>query len=201
MDFDILINKENKLDKNFVPDDLVATDNNENNFHNYKDPTLKPMISKAVLPYFLLMQQAALKKGFNIIVDSGYRSYDYQQVIWDKNVLEKGLDYAEKYVMLPGASEHQTGLAFDIAYIRNGKYTDDVTVEDEEYKWLINNAHLFGFILRYPKGKEEITKINFEPWHFRFVGVELATYIHENNLTLEEYHFIKNNGIKFKKTM
>ncbi len=192
MDYSALINKEHRLNSSYVPNDLVITDNNENNFHNYKDPTLKPMISASILPYFLMMQAAALKEGFHIIIDSGYRSYDYQQVIWDKNVEEKGIEYTKRYVMTPGASEHQSGIAFDIAYIRNGSYTDDVTGDDPEYAWLMNNAHLYGFILRYPKDKEDITGINFEPWHFRFVGVELATYLHENNISLEEFHARKN---------
>lgn len=191
MDYDTLINKEHKLDRSFVPNDLVITDNNDNNFHNYKDPSLKPMISSAVWPYFQLMQEAALKEGFHLIIDSGYRSYDYQQVIWDKNVSEKGLEHTSKYVMMPGASEHQSGIAFDIAYFRNGAYTDDVTSDDPEYAWLIRNAHLYGFILRYPQGKEGITGINFEPWHFRFVGVELASYLFANDMTLEEYHLVK----------
>ncbi len=193
MNYDILINKEHRLESDFVPSDLVITDNNENNFHNYKDPSLKPMITQTVLSFFQLLQQAGLKEGYHIIIDSGYRSYEYQQVIWDKNVAENGLEHTLKYIMAPGASEHQSGLAIDIAYIRNGVYTDDVTEDDPEYAWLINNAHLYGFILRYPKDKQEITGINFEPWHYRFVGQELARYLHDNNLTLEEYYILKND--------
>ena len=196
MDFDILINKDNILDKDFVPNDLVITDNNENNFHKYKDPNLKPQISNAILPYFTLMQKDAYLNGFSIIVDSGYRSFNYQQVIWDKNVLEKGLDYTQKYVMLPGSSEHQSGLAFDVAYYRNGIYTDDVKEDDPEYNWLINNSYKYCFILRYPKDKENITHINFEPWHFRFVGINAAKIIHDNNITLEEYHLLKEKKLK-----
>lgn len=193
MQEDTLINKNNLLDQQFIPTDLFQTDQNTNNFHNYKDPSLKPTISLKVMPYFLAMQSEALKFGHHIILDSGYRSYLYQQVIWDKNVLEKGLEETKKYVALPGSSEHQSGIAFDIACLRGNplEYDDSVKEQDPETKWMFENAHKYGFILRYPKNKENITGYNFEPWHYRFVGINLATIIKENNITLEEYHINK----------
>lgn len=188
MDYTILINKDNLLDKFYIPSDLVVTDNNENNFHKYEDPTLKPAVSSFVFSYFLEMQKEALKAGYKIIIDSGYRSYNYQQVIWDVNVKKYGLDATRKKVAIPGSSEHQSGLAFDIAYIIDEKYCDEVNENQDETKWLFDNCYRFGFILRYPKGKEDITGYQYEPWHYRFVGLELAKYIYENNLTLEEYY-------------
>lgn len=185
---DILVNKKNALTKEYVPNDLVITDNNENNFHKYFNPNLKPTVREEVFFAFKELQKAALNDGLNIIVDSGFRSYEYQQEVWDKNVINKGLEHAKKYVAPPGTSEHQTGLAVDIAVFIDGKYDDNVNENYKEYAWMMENAHKFGFILRYPKGKEEITGYNFEPWHFRYVGYFLASELHNKDLTLEEYY-------------
>lgn len=193
MDYTILINKDNRLDEDFIPADLIQTDDNENNFHNYRDPMQKPMISAEIYPFFLEMQEKASEEGVYIIVDSGYRSYVYQKVVWDKYVQEHGLEEAKKFVAIPGSSEHQSGLAFDVAFIRDGAYTDDVKEEDKETQWLFANAHRFGFILRYPKGKEEITGYSYEPWHFRFVGPELASKLFTEGITLEEYYKREDN--------
>lgn len=186
-DYTILVNHEYLLPRDYVPENLVVTDENENNFHHYKDPSLKPMIRADVLPYFLKMQKVALEAGVHILIDSGYRSYDYQEQVLKKNILEKG-DEAYFTVALPGASEHQTGLAIDIAYYRDGVYTDAVCDGDKEVEWLKENSYKFGFVLRYPKGKESITHISYEPWHYRFVGLELARKLWEQDFTLEEYY-------------
>lgn len=186
-DYTILVNHEYLLPRDYVPKNLVVTDENENNFHHYKDPSLKPMIRADVLPYFLKMQKVALEAGVHLLIDSGYRSYGYQEQVLKKNILEKG-DEAYFTVALPGASEHQTGLAIDIAYYRDGVYTDAVCDGDKEVEWLKENSYKFGFVLRYPKGKESITHISYEPWHYRFVGLELARKLWEQDFTLEEYY-------------
>lgn len=191
MDYTVLINKDNLLSSHYVPQDLVITDENENNFHNFNDPSLKPMIDKNVYSYFLKMQDDALKSGFHIIIDSGYRSYDYQKMVLDNLISKVGVEEANSLVAPPGASEHQSGLAFDVAYIINGNYSDKVEEKQIETKWLFENAYKYGFILRYPKGKEEITGYKFEPWHYRFVGLELANLLKEENITLEEYYLKK----------
>ena len=198
-----LINSDNHLSRWYIPNDLVITDNNENNFHCYDDPDLKPMISKRVLISFLKLQKEAIKDGFNIIIDSGYRSYDYQDNLWNyffqkymkelKNMSEvektkMAFDLTSKRVAIPGASEHQSGLAFDIACFRNGKYCDEI-VDSDESKWMIDNAYKYGFILRYPKGKENITGYNYEPWHYRYVGYPTSLEFYDGKYkTLEEYH-------------
>ena len=188
-DYTILVNKEHLLSCDYVPENLVITDNNENNFHDYKDPNFKPMISADILPYFEAMQKAAEALGLRkIIVDSGYRPYEYQQVIFDKSVAEKGLEETLRLVSLPGSSEHQSGLAIDIAYMDNGVYIEKTSDEDPEIKWLKENAHKFGFILRYPEGKEDVTNIQYERWHYRFVGVEMATILYAEGITLDEYY-------------
>ena len=188
----MITNKEHILDKDYVPLEMYVVDENENNFHQFKDASLKPMLRSDIKEYVDKLINDAQGLGLPIIVDSGYRSYNYQQVVLDALIKEKG-DEAFKLVALPGASEHQTGLAIDFAYYENGIYNDDVKENDKEAIWLKNNAWKYGFILRYPKGKENVTGYNFEPWHFRFVGLKLAKYLFKNDLTLEEYY--KNSNI------
>lgn len=197
MDFEILVNKENLLDINYEPNDLIETDQNENNFHDFSDPTLKPTISASIYPFFLEMQRDMKELGLNIIIDSGYRSSAYQQRILDERIEEIGLEEAIKMVAPPGSSEHQTGLAFDIAILKNGVYTEETLEDDPEVLWLKDNAFKYGFILRYPKGKESVTKYNYEPWHYRYVGKRLANIIKSNDITLEEYYIDKEKYDKY----
>ena len=192
LDVTVLVNKKNLLDSSYVPLKMYVVDENEGNFHQFKDASLKPMLRSDIKEYVDKLINDAQGLGLPIIVDSGYRSYNYQQVVLDALIKEKG-DEAFKLVALPGASEHQTGLAIDFAYYENGIYNDDVKENDKEAIWLKNNAWKYGFILRYPKGKENVTGYNFEPWHFRFVGLKLAKYLFKNDLTLEEYY--KNSNI------
>ena len=188
-DYAFLVNIDHLLSSDYVPENLVITDNNENNFHNYKDASLKPMISADIMPYFAAMQNAALDAGLRkIIVDSGYRSFEYQKVVFDKSVAEKGIDETLRSVALPGSSEHQSGLAIDIAYMDNGVYIENTSDSDPEIKWLKENAYKFGFILRYPEEKEDVTGFKYEWWHYRFIGVEMATILYAENITLDEYH-------------
>lgn len=184
---DILVNKKNMLSLDYVPNDMYIVDNNENNFHNYVDANIKPMLRIEVKPYIEKLIYDANKSGINIIVDSAFRSGMYQQKVLNNLIKEKGKE-AYKLVALPGASEHQTGLAVDFAVYENGIYNDNIEETDKEAIWLKNNAWKYGFILRYPKGKEDITGYNFEPWHYRYVGLELAKELYERDITLEEYY-------------
>lgn len=191
---DILVNKKNLLPRNYCPKNLVVTDQNENNFHKYKDPNLKPMVRADIYPYIQLMINDAKRDGVEFIIDSGYRSYNYQRVLLDNLIKEKGAE-AYTLIALPGSSEHQTGLAIDIAYYHNGVYDDNVKGEDKEAIWLANNSYKYGFILRYPKDKENITGFQYEPWHFRFVGLKLAEKLYKTNMTLDEYYSKKINNL------
>jgi len=185
MDYKILINKENLLPNDYVPETLIEV---HEPMGSKIDPTYINRIDKEVYLHFKEMQQAALKEGYEIFIDSSFRSYEYQERVFNKTALEKGFDYATKYVAPPGGSEHQTGLAFDIIFRRNGEMIEEQLETDPEIIWLFNNAHKYGFILRYPKGKEDITGFNFEPWHFRYVTKELAEKLYTNGETLEEYY-------------
>ena len=186
LSIDVLVNKENMLSIDYIPKNMYIVDNNENNFHNYLIDNIKPMLRMEVKPYIEKLIHDANNNGINIIVDSAFRSGNYQQMILDKLISEKGNE-AYKLIALPGASEHQTGLAVDFAIYENGIYNDDIKEDDKEAIWLKDNAWKYGFILRYPKGKEYITGFNFEPWHYRFVGLELALELYQTNQTLEEY--------------
>ncbi len=186
LSIDVLVNKENMLSIDYIPKNMYIVDNNENNFRNYLIDNIKPMLRIEVKPYIEKLIYDANNNGINIIVDSAFRSGNYQQMILDKVISEKGNE-AYKLVALPGTSEHQTGLAVDFAIYENGIYNDDIKEDDKEVIWLKDNAWKYGFILRYPKGKEDITGFNFEPWHYRFVGLELAFELYQTNQTLEEY--------------
>lgn len=186
LSIDVLVNKENMLSIDYIPKNMYIVDNNENNFHNYLIDNIKPMLRMEVKPYIEKLIHDANNNAINIIIDSAFRSGNYQQMILDKLISEKGNE-AYKLIALPGASEHQTGLAVDFAIYENGIYNDDIKEDDKEAIWLKDNAWKYGFILRYPKGKEDITGFNFEPWHYRFVGLVLALELYQTNQTLEEY--------------
>ena len=188
MDYTILVNKENLLSKDYVPETMVEI---HEPMGSKIDTTYMNRLDKEAYASFKLMQRDALKLGYEIFIDSSYRSYEYQERVFNATALEKGLDHAIKFVAPPGGSEHQTGLAIDIIFRRNGEMLEEQKEIDPEIIWLFANSYKYGFILRYPKGKEDITGFNFEPWHFRYVGLELAQELHENNETLEEYFSLK----------
>ena len=136
------------------------------------------------------MQKKARQEGIELTINNAYRSREQQESILENKIQEytkKGLTFEEAYekateiVQLPGHSEHETGLAIDFS--EYGNYTQNKKI----WNWLKDNAHHYGFILRYPKDKEEITKIHYEAWHYRYVGKEAAQIIYQENLCLEEY--------------
>ncbi|RUL53650.1 MULTISPECIES: D-alanyl-D-alanine carboxypeptidase family protein [Lysinibacillus] len=134
------------------------------------------------------MAQDARTAGFEIVAFSTYRSYEYQETIYNNYVSRDGKENADRYSARPGYSEHQTGLAFDIGEKdKKDLWLTEQFGETPAGKWLADNAHKYGFILRYPKGKEAITGYMYESWHFRYLGVDLATEVKASNLTLEEY--------------
>mgnify|MGYP003541973401 FL=1 len=137
-----------------------------------------------------LDQMAADAKalGFDLVAFSGFRSYEYQTTLYNNYVNRDGKEAADRYSARPGHSEHQTGLAFDVGE----KSREDLWLtaefgETPAGKWLADNAYKYGFILRYPEGKEDVTGFMYEAWHFRYLGVEKATEVKQTGLTLEEY--------------
>ena len=150
--------------------------------------TYAPGESEEARKAFELMATDARTAGFELVAFSTYRSFEYQDTLYNNYVSRDGQDNADRYSARPGYSEHQTGLAFDIG--EKGKedlWLTEEFGESEAGKWLVENAHKYGFILRYPQGKEAVTGYMYESWHFRFLGVEIATKVKEAGITLEEY--------------
>lgn len=144
-------------------------------------------LKKFIQPDLVAMFTAAHEQGFPIMVASGFRSYGQQQAYFDSYTATYGLEKAETFSAHPGQSEHQTGLALDIANTdMNDCYLDICFGEAPAGKWLAAHAHEYGFILRYPADKTKITRYQYEPWHFRYVGKPLATAIYQSGLTLDE---------------
>ncbi len=173
---DMLVNKHFALDDSFVPDDLVTIDE-----EYAADSDMQ--CSHIALNAFKEMSKAASSEGYEIVINSAYRSYQDQVELSDSYLHQYGQNYVDKYVAKPGFSEHQTGLAFDI-----GSRKTNVFAQSKEYNWMLDNSYKYGFILRFTKKDENITGFRNEPWHYRYVGKKVAKYIYDNNLTLEEYY-------------
>lgn len=154
-------------------------------------------IDERIYSAFAELQQAAANEGITLLAVSAYRSADYQKQLFDQDVAkymnqgfseEEAQTKTKEYMTYPGCSEHQTGLAIDVSSTEDiDKGLVPELSDTTTGKWLMNHSAEYGFIIRYPKGKESITKINYEPWHIRYVGKENAEYMVKHNLVLEEY--------------
>ena len=172
----ILVNKNNPLPENYQVD-LIQLENGES-------------VSDSIYPSLMMMFNDLREEGYDPFVRSGYRDKTEQVTLFEdkvKELIDMGYGREDAYqetlnwVAEPGTSEHETGLAIDIN--DEGNFLSN----QEMYIWLENNSYRYGFILRYPEEKTDITGVSYEPWHFRFVGKEVASEIKNNNLTLEEY--------------
>lgn len=168
----VIVNKYHTLDSSYVPQNLV----------NVSYPYGYGKVDKTLYENFKKMADAARSEGLNIYISSGYRSYDYQKALYNGYTKIDPVSVVDTYSARPGHSEHQTGLAIDLNTISSSfAYTN-------EFKWLINNAYKYGFILRYPKDDVKLTGYMYEPWHYRYVGNDVAEYIYKNNITFDEYY-------------
>ncbi|MDE5583161.1 MAG: D-alanyl-D-alanine carboxypeptidase family protein, partial [Ruminococcus sp.] len=140
-----------------------------------------PKMNEEAMQQFNVLAESARAEGLSIYLSSGYRSYSYQETIYNNYVLWNGQEIADTFSARAGHSEHQTGLAIDVNTI------DDSFADTPEAKWLAEHAHEYGFIVRYPEGKEDITGFKYEPWHIRYLGIEKATEVYNSGLTLEEF--------------
>lgn len=182
----LLVNKEATIDGSFEPEKLIPVKD------THKNIELSETAEKALEAMFIEMR----REGFdNVFVTSAYRSYAYQSSLFNtyiNNEMATGLSYEQAkkkvltYSAYPGTSEHHTGLCVDLM-TSSMTDLDESFADDPVYPWLLENAWKFGFILRYPKDKVDITGYSFEPWHYRFVGRYHAYKIHEQGLCLEEY--------------
>lgn len=186
-DTTMLVNKYYLLDSTYEPTDLVVIPQT----YSWGDKGTQ-RTRKVTYDAFLKMWNAANLEGYYLMISSSYRSYEEQKIVYD-NYKKRGQKYADKYAARPGASEHQTGLALDIfSKLNSNKNTFKDTKTAE---WLKENSWKYGFILRYPSDTEDITGYSYESWHFRYVGVDAAKYIYENNITFDLYYsyFIEAN--------
>lgn len=180
----ILVNKTHSLPEDYAPADLVPVNIP---FAHVGDDSRNYMRRPAAKALETMFQNAEAA-GLHPIGVSGFRSYERQKNIYTSNLAVKGEMHTSLYSAKPGQSEHQTGLAMDISSpsVQSALTTD---VENTpEGRWLRQNAAVYGFTLRYPAGKEHITGYAYEPWHFRYVGKNLAAYLKKEGLTLEEYY-------------
>jgi len=175
-----IANKKHALPNDYEPEDLVYLD--------VRYISSKKQLRKAAADALKQMFEAAEKDGYYLSVGSAYRSYTSQVRIYKNCVVTGGQEEADRSCAKAGYSEHQTGLAVDLTTSDVQCYLKQCFGELDEGKWLYENAHRFGFVLRYPKGKEEITGYKYEPWHFRYLGITEATKVYKSGLTLEEYY-------------
>ena len=181
LDTSMLVNKYYYLSEDYVPDDLVTVSQT----YSWGEAGSQ-RVREVVYNAFLDMWNVANDAGYYLMINSSYRTYQDQESVYNNYRNTSGQTYADSIAARPGYSEHQTGLAIDIFSRTN---TNSATFANSaEAAWLKENAHKFGFILRYPEGKEDITGTTYEAWHYRYVGVDIATYIYEHDITFDEYY-------------
>lgn len=180
---DALVNKERSLPSDYIPNDLVDI----TVLHKTEKPESK-MLRKEASAALSELFENAMKNNFKFIAVSGYRSYSRQVYLFNNYAKNHGEEEANRFSARPGQSEHQTGLTMDVSIESlNFKLVEELG-ETPEGKWLAENAHKYGFIIRYPKGTEHITGYQYEPWHIRYLGKDLAAKVYESNLTYDEYY-------------
>jgi len=184
----VLVNKQNKLPAEYVPPDLVEV----NIPFTFKEKGEKRLLrQEAALKLEELFNQAK-EQGIIFYGVSGYRSYQTQKALFAEFTKRYGNEkIANRISARAGESEHQTGLAMDVTSQSVNYGLEDTFGETKEFAWLKDNAHKFGFVIRYPQDKEIITEYIYEPWHLRYVGQELAEILYKENLTYEEYLFFR----------
>ena len=168
----MLVNKYHYIDKDYIPNNLITINGLSINQEAYEN--------------FKKMQEDIQKEGMNLRIISAYRNYQYQENLYNKYLKQEKQEIVDTYSARPGYSEHHTGLAIDID---NGILDYNKFYLTKEFLWMQDNAYKYGFILRYPKDKENITGYSYEPWHYRYVGKEIAEYIKKHNSTFEEYYY------------
>lgn len=174
----MLVNKYNALSKDYEVENLT----NISKTYSYGD---NKKLNKEAYDAFIDLAEDAKKEGYTILIVSSYRSYKDQEDVWKDYKASFGTRKADAYAARAGSSEHETGLAIDVAdyYDENDKFEDT-----DSFKWMQANAHKYGYILRYPKGKENITGYSYEAWHYRYVGIETATKVYNEGITYDEYY-------------
>ncbi|PLT32162.1 D-alanyl-D-alanine carboxypeptidase family protein [Bacillus sp. V5-8f] len=179
----VLVNKEFALPENYKPTDLIYPDVP----FLFDEKTEKRMLRREAAYALEKLFEAAENDGVFLAGVSAYRSYATQKQIYQNNIQRDGLEAAKTYSASPGTSEHETGLAIDVSGSSGICATVDCFGKTIEAEWLANHANEHGFIIRYPEGKQKITGYKYEPWHLRYVGLDIAKKITLQGITLEEY--------------
>lgn len=179
----VIVNKDRPISTSYIPTSLVKANVDLIPGDNLEEQQLRGEAAAAAESLF----KAAEEAGLNLVMASGYRSAQLQEVIFNGYVARDGLKAASKYSARPGTSEHQTGLAMDITTPGQECYLETCFGNTPEGRWLKQNAHKYGFHLRYQKGKENITGYQYEPWHFRYLGNDLAQRLYDSGQTMEEF--------------
>ncbi len=185
-DMTLLVNKFWALPEGYVPDDMVEVKYPCKIGEDYSCTTMSKVVlrQEAEIAYEKLVEAALEEKGIHIVAIAAYRSYEYQRSLYNYYLPIYGQELCDLYYARPGQSEHNSGLAIDITF-DHINYTEIANYE--AYDWILENMHQFGFILRYPFEKQDITRYGYESWHLRYVGEEAATIMYQNNWCLEEY--------------
>lgn len=178
-----IINKTRPLPNGFKPEDLVVPNTRLRLARTAEQMQLRQEPAE----YLAELIAAAKAAGYELALSSGYRSEALQKQFYDSYVVKDGVAGADTYSARPGFSEHQTGLAVDLGRVDQKCQLEICFGETAEGKWLEAHAHEYGFVVRYHKGKDAITGYQYEPWHLRYVGRELAAEMKDNGLTLEEF--------------
>lgn len=179
----VVINKNRPLAQNFKPMDLVTPKVQLNTQKTAEENQLRTEAANAAEELFA----DAEARGFKLMLASGFRPYNLQSTYYNSYVARDGQAAADRYSARPGTSEHQTGLSIDISRADRKCYLNECFADQPEGKWLAENVNRFGFVLRYPSDKEPVTGYQYEPWHFRYVGKELAAELTKTGQTLEEF--------------
>lgn len=176
--FGFLVNKYHTLNESYEVSELTTISKTYSYGDNQK-------LNKEAYEAFKNLADAAKEEGHTILIVSSYRSHQRQDEVWKDYKASFGIKKADKYAARAGSSEHETGIAIDVA-----DYNDknDKFGETESYKWMLENSYKYGYILRYPENKENITGYAYEAWHYRYLGVDLATKVYNEGITFDEYY-------------
>lgn len=177
----MLVNKYSYL-SNYTPSDLVSVSSN----YSWGEYGSQKLVSSVYDAFVEMAIACKNETDITLMVSSSYRTNEYQEELYNEQKDAYGVYYADTVAARAGYSEHETGYAMDILSLEWTTKTDFDT--SLTFAWLVENAHSYGFILRYPEDKEDITGFTYEPWHYRYVGKDVAEYIYENDITFDEYY-------------
>ena len=174
-----ITNKNHPIDSDYVPADLTIVNVNSNGTQYLRSEAASALVN---------MFEAARRDNINLYLVSGYRSYAQQLELYNTYVRTDGKALADQYDAIPGACEHQLGLAVDLSDDNRDHDIDDSFETTAAYQWLLKHSYEYGYIFRFPRGKEAITGIAYNPWSFRYIGIEVAKKVYDSGLTLEEFY-------------